>query len=238
MKKMILVVLIVALSLLGGDVLAEWDYSPGKFANDGMIGKKKRLRQIYTRDLNVSGMQIPGIVVVDDYADLTAIGGASVYVVDLTLGNEFRIDVEAIYQSTLPTLTTGLTPFSRNQFSATSGVTVVSPTPTVENTGTMFSIIKWDSAVTPVGLWTPQTTGVTALATVYSMTPWTRTGLDATSGASEYRTVAGVSDYQLYEQFDRRTYQLAYNEVSGNSIFNARLPVAHKVSQHPDGDGD
>ncbi|KKL47687.1 hypothetical protein LCGC14_2333030, partial [marine sediment metagenome] len=83
MKK-ILAVLIGGLILLGGsNVFGEVDYSPGKFKNNATIGKKRQLRQIYTRDLIQEGMLRKGVVIVNDWTDFTKAGtgqsGESVY---------------------------------------------------------------------------------------------------------------------------------------------------------------
>lgn len=57
MKKMLAVfgMVLVGVMLVSGLAWAEFDWSPGKFDNDGTIGKKRALDEVYTRNLYTGG---------------------------------------------------------------------------------------------------------------------------------------------------------------------------------------
>ena len=223
MKKiMILPAVILFLALTAG-VNAEYVLDP-QYANQGKVGSTtKPWGEINTKDLNITGAinsyvtpygaQIkPTPVLVNSYTQLTALGGTSVYVVDLSLGNEFRIDTQAIYESI--DAAAGLTNFK----AGLSGLTVVAAEPDATNNHAMFDLVKWDSSVTGITLWADHTSGITpefnVLASYHS----------AQSGTSLWACASSVSDVPLDKQYDRTRYQLCYD--SGASI----IPVFNQVS--------
>lgn len=236
MRKIWLVVCIVVLCLTGSSLcaLADMDYSNGKYQNDGTLGYRYRFRGINTRDLSVTGMVQPGVVVVSSWTQFTQAGtgksGASVFQIDLTAGNEFWIDVDAIATSVAAAKTAGTagaTIFQSSQLQ-TSGVTVMAPAATALNDKTSFKLRKiGTSGTTPVRLWGPSYTGTTIHQKIEAVYPIT-----TTTGTSAYGTGSSVSDYPIYEPSDSRTYQLTDDQInSGDSIFvvdmTHRKPVLH-----------
>ncbi len=238
MKKKILGVLVGVFSLLFfcGTVLGDADYSPGKFNNDGTIGKKRRLRQIFTRDINISGMVQPGVVIVNDWTDFTkateSASGASVYRIDLSLGNEFWFDVDEIIASATAAAvagTAGATAF----WDATtqSGVSALAPSAVAANDKAIFKIKKiGTSGTTPVRLWAAYDewiAGTTLFEKIEAVYP-----INTPSGMTNYATASSVSDYPIYEPSDSRTYMLTDDKInSGDSIFvvdmTHRAPYLH-----------
>lgn len=213
---------------------AEYDWSPGKFANDGTVGKDRRLNKVYTKDLDISGdlttgeggtispygtQLVAGVVQLNNYNQLTQISsGNTVYVLDLTTGNQVEVDAQAIYASCDPIGTTGATEFKKNF----AGVSIIATMPTAANNKTKFSVQKMDSSVTAFTLWVPQTSGVTALCNLWATYPVTQSGDSVWAGASS------VSDFACAKQFDRREYQLNYNSgvsITPVSILNYKMLV-------------
>lgn len=155
---------------------------------------------------------------VSNLTQLSAVGGQSVFVIDPALGNEFRIDMPAIYASA--TGTTGAV-FKKNL----SGLTVVagSAAPTASNDGYIFTITQWgDSADTPWTLWVAQTSGITP---IYNLQASYWKG-DPLGGTSQLVAASSVSDTPVYNQYDRKTYQYQYN--SGVSI----VPIAQYIRRY------
>lgn len=125
MKKLLVILaMALGLSLTGGDVLAEWDYSPGKFRNDGTIGKKYQIRQTNSgeyRSTDLSGnvdFYVPDdrVVYITSYDQLSTLSGAgsgqSYY--QAAPGKIYLVDPYAIQESANAALgydVGGTTPF-------------------------------------------------------------------------------------------------------------------------------
>ena len=234
MKK-ILAVLIGGLILLGGsNVFGEVDYSPGKFKNNATIGKKRQLRQIYTRDLIQKGMLRKGIVHVTKWTDFTRAGtgasGQSVYQIDLTLGNIFLFDITAIAADVAVDVAlnaasavtggpnssdvSGATAFESTMLQV-SGVSVMAPETNDLTDGAIFTVgirgAIGATGVTPIMLHGPSYTGITIYQNIEKLTP--------VSGTSNWTTVSSVSDYGIFDPSDTRTYRIDNDDGSGASIF-------------------
>lgn len=252
MKKIMGVLIgVFSLLFLSGTVLGEVDYSPGKFDEDGTIGKKRRIRQIYTRDINISGMVQPGVVIVNKWTDFEmateSASGASVYRIDLSLGNEFWIDVDAIRADVATDIAlshasattggptggsvTGATAFDLAMLQVTTGVTILAPKVDATNDKAIFKLKKiGTSGVTPIRLWAAYdewVAGTTLFQTIEAVYP-----INTPSGMTNYSTASSVSDYPIYEPSDSKTYMLCNADInSGDSIFvvdmTHRAPYLH-----------
>lgn len=218
MKKVLAVCTMMAVCLcLIGTAAAEQRVDP-QYHNQGRIGSEDRTwKKSYVRDTHLQGPVFPKKCTVNSYTQLSAVGGASVFMVDLTLGNEFEIDLDAIYASCSPIGTTGTTTF-RNVGLAT-GVTVVGPIPDSDNTRAEFTItVKTNGAgetvsgTSTVVFWVPQESGDTPFGNVLAVYP---------TGTSAYAAASSVSDYQLDQVGESRTYQV--NNESGVSYAVKRM---------------
>jgi len=209
------VTVLVILLAIPAMVAAEYIFDP-QYANKGKLGtSSKPWGEGNIRDLNVSrnlDFDTAGgvsrfrtnVYRVTSYTQLSlTTGGASIFVIDPGTCEASRIEVDltAINASASPYYVSALTGW------ALSGLTVAPVTPTGENNGYIYTVVKPDSSTTPIWNWQPteSNTGVTPEGT-----------LNAFNGCNYWLKAAYTT---INNQGDSKTFRLQYNsEVSVQQI--------------------
>ena len=205
--------------VLAGTAYARYEFNP-QYKNKGTIGTAtKPWEEGGFRDLNItrnldfcgsddatvegSGVSrlYTRVYKVTSYLQLSLTeSGDSVFVVDPALYKTsiYEIDATAIYNSSLPTTSTGLTGWGL------TGLTVASITPTAANDGYEYSITKPDSSTTPLYVWQPteSNSGTTSTGTLRAFDP---------DGAWH----TGTSTFRVDAQGDIQSFRLQHDsEIS------------------------